>query len=82
MNWSTEEPTLKKQKKVLDLNAYSADEQLILGILQEKNTPMMIDELTIKTALSPSALASLLLTLEFGNVVKSLPGKQFALVKQ
>lgn len=81
MNWSTEETTLKKQKKELDLNAYSADEQLVLGILQEKNSPMMIDELTIKTALSPSALASLLLTLEFSNVVKSLPGKQFALVK-
>jgi DNA processing protein len=80
MNWSTDEPKLKKVKKV-DFSSFSDSEQKILSILHEKNAPMMIDELTIKTALSPSKLASLLLTLEFGNVIRSLPGKQFDLVK-
>ncbi len=80
MNWTVEE-TSPKKKKELDFTSFSADEQKILSILQDKGNPMMIDELTIKTGMSPSLLASLLLTLEFGNVVKSLPGKLFALVK-
>ncbi|MBI1770677.1 MAG: DNA-protecting protein DprA [Bacteroidetes bacterium] len=82
MNWSVEETNSKKEKKVVDFSSFSDDEQKILSLLQEKNSPMVIDELTIKTALSPSLLASLLLTLEFSNVVKSLPGKQFALINK
>ncbi|MBS1951372.1 MAG: DNA-processing protein DprA [Cytophagales bacterium] len=78
MNWSTEH--LQKKKIKLDFTSFSVDEQKVLSILHEKKRPMMIDELTIKTALSPSVLASLLLNLEFSNVVKSLPGKQFALI--
>ena len=39
----------------------------------------MIDELSWKSAIQPSLLASLLLNLEFKNVVQSLPGKQFKL---
>lgn len=80
MNWSINEPS-QKVMKGLDFGSFSPEEQKVLGILQQKNAPIMIDELTIKTALSPSQLASLLLTLEFNNVVKSLPGKQFALIK-
>ncbi|HTH55341.1 MAG TPA: DNA-processing protein DprA [Cyclobacteriaceae bacterium] len=80
MNWSTDTSSTREIKPV-DFESFSADEQKVLHILQQKNAPVMIDELTIKTALSPSQLASLLLTLEFNNVVKSLPGKQFALIK-
>lgn len=82
MNWSTDDLSSKKEVKPVDFNSFSPDEQKVLSILNQKNAPMMIDELTIKTALSPSQLASLLLTLEFSNVVKSLPGKQFALVRK
>lgn len=81
MGWSVDEPKSKKSAKTIDFSSFGVNEQKVLSMLQEKNGPMMIDELTIKTALSPSLLASLLLTLEFSNVVKSLPGKQFALVK-
>ena len=80
MNWSVEEANPKKEKKVFDFSSFNEDERKILSILQQKNAPMMIDELTIKTAMSPSQLASLLLMLEFNNAVKSLPGKQFKLV--
>jgi DNA processing protein len=81
MNWSIDEPKKSKKKTSVELSSFSEDEQKVLSLLLTKNAPMMIDELTIKTALSPSKLASLLLALEFGNVIKSLPGKQFALVK-
>lgn len=81
MNWNVGESKSKNGSKKIDFSSFGVDEQKVLSMLQEKNGPMMIDELTIKTALSPSLLASLLLALEFSNVVKSLPGKQFALVK-
>ena len=80
MNWSADSGTSKKKKEKIDFTACSADEQKILSILLAKNTPMMIDELTIKSGIAPSQLASLLLNLEFSNIVKSLPGKQYALV--
>jgi DNA processing protein len=80
MNWSAENAEAKRTKPTqIDLSQLEPDEQIVIKVLQEKNTPVMIDELTIKTALSPSLLASLLLGLEFKNVVKSLPGKRFAL---
>jgi DNA processing protein len=80
MNWSVENPETKRAKaSSIDMNEFEIDEQTVLKVLQEKNAPVMIDELTIKTSLSPSLLASLLLTLEFKNVVKSLPGKMFAI---
>ncbi len=81
MNWSAEDDNLKKEKTFsMDVSQLEPDEQTIVKILQDKKSPIMIDELTIKTMLSPSLLASLLLGLEFKNIVKSLPGKMFSLV--
>lgn len=77
MNWSAE--TTAVAQTVLDLSAFDENEQKVIRILKERNAPVMIDELSFKSSLSPSHLASLLLTLEFKNVVKSLPGKMFAL---
>jgi DNA processing protein len=83
LNWSVDHPAASKREKLsFDFSSFSTDEQKVLSLLKEKNGPMMIDELTIKSSLSPSHLASLLLTLEFGNMVKSLPGKMFALAKK
>ncbi len=80
MNWSLENPETKKTKpSSIDLSQFETDEQTVIKILQQKNAPVMIDELTIKTSLSPSLLASILLTLEFKNRVKALPGKMFSL---
>jgi len=82
MNWSAgEKSSAEKIMQAADFSAFNPDEQKVLHLLKAKGSPMMIDELTIKSSLSPSQLASLLLTLEFNDVVKSLPGKQFALKK-
>ena len=82
MNWSSEN-TVSKQTKFsqLDLSQFEPDEQTVIQLLLDKKGPVTIDELTIKTLLSPSLLASLLLGLEFKNFVKALPGKMFDLVK-
>src|SRR5579859_3202673 len=82
MNWSAEDKHPKKKNEDVDFSAFSPDEQTVLRILKERNAPMMIDELTLKSSFSPSHLASLLLGLEFADAVKSLPGKQFALRKK
>jgi len=76
MNWSIETST---QPPSLDISSFEPDEQTVLGILKSGKGPMMIDDLSIRAAMHPSKLASLLLTLEFKNAVKSLPGKMFAL---
>ena len=81
MNWSLENVAQKKIKSNhLDLSQFEPNEQTLLQILKDKNAPIMIDELTIKSSLAPSLLASILLGLEFKNIVKSLPGKMFALI--
>ncbi|MCW5912291.1 MAG: DNA-processing protein DprA [Cyclobacteriaceae bacterium] len=77
MNWSAE--TDPVTQPTLNLTLFDADEQKVIRILKERNVPVMIDELSLKSLLPPGQLASLLLTLEFKNVVKSLPGKMFAL---
>jgi DNA processing protein len=80
MNWSVENPETKRIKSsFIDISQFEPDEQIVIKVLQEKKAPVMIDELTIKTSLSPSLLASLLLTLEFKDVLKSLPGKMFTI---
>jgi DNA processing protein len=76
MNWSSDAPTLSP---ALDLSSFEPDEQTVIQILKAKNSPMMVDELSIRSSLNPSKLASILLTLEFKNIVKSLPGKMFTL---
>ncbi len=82
MNWSVESDSSKNEtSRHLDLSQFEPDEQKVISILREKNAPIMIDELSWKSELSPSLLASLLLALEFKNVVQSLPGKQFKLNK-
>jgi DNA processing protein len=76
MNWSSE-----RQSPVLDmdLSSFEPDEQTVIQILKDKKGSMTVDELTIRAAMNPSKLASLLLTLEFKNMVKALPGKMFVL---
>lgn len=81
MNWSPEKKTVQPYAEQLDLNLFDADERMVVNLLKEKKSPMMIDELIRKASISPSSLASLLLNLEFKNVVRSLPGKMYRLNK-
>jgi len=76
MNWSSDSPAMSP---TFDVSSFEPDEQTVIEILKSKKSPMMVDELSIRSAMNPSKLASLLLTLEFKNVVKSLPGKMFTL---
>ena len=73
LNWNAGSENASTQL-ILDLQP---DEQAVLNVLQQKNGPIMIDELSVRTGLGQGILASLLLTLEFKNAVISLPGKMY-----
>lgn len=77
MNW--EVATLPpKKKEAFPLEGFEPEEQIILKLLLEKS-PSTIDELSWKSSIAVSQLASLLLTLEFNGIIQSLPGKQYRL---
>lgn len=78
MNWSVGEAPSKKIP--FDFAQYNPDEQSVLRILLENNRQLMIDDLSWRTGIPVSRLASVLLTLEFKGVVSPLPGKVFRLV--
>ncbi|WP_210464882.1 DNA-processing protein DprA [Rufibacter roseolus] len=62
-----------------DYAGFSEEERKVLRSLKEAG-PLHIDVLSRHTQLSMNQLSTVLLTLEFSSHVKSLPGKQFALV--
>ena len=80
MNWSE---GVKSPVNQLDCNldSYDPDERAVLKVLMENNNQLMIDDLSWRSGLSISKLASLLLNLEFKGVVSPLPGKIYKVVK-
>lgn len=77
MNWDVGMKPARQATPALD--GYSEQEQLLIQVLLDNNRQLMIDEISWKTNLPVSQLASLLLTLEFKGVVAALPGKVYSL---
>lgn len=80
MNWSPQEKE-EKPKQRFDFSSLEPEEKLIADLLLQKNGPMMIDEISHLSSIGPSQLASILLGMEFKNLVRSLPGKQYQLIR-
>ena len=55
-----------------------AEEEILVTILKEKNVTT-IDDICFAANMPMSKVSSLLLTLEFSGIVKSLPGKMYRL---
>jgi len=66
---------------VPDLSTFNIEEQHVLNALLENKRVLAIDILSIKSQVNLNKPASVLLTLEFQGIVKSLPGKRYQLVK-
>lgn len=79
MNWDTKTEKTKT-KKIFSLEKFEPNEQSILKIMLDKNGQATIDELSWASTIPVSLLASLLLGLEFNNVIKSLPGKVYKII--
>ncbi len=79
LNWDLDlEEFAQIQSPVLDLTKFTDDESRILSILSEKGE-CLIDNLSFESNIPLNKLASLLLNLEFQDLVKALPGKKFKL---
>ena len=76
MRWDDETP--KPNKQILLFDELSDIERSIVGYLSDKDE-ISIDEIHHHTQLKPSELASYLLNLEFKGVIRSLPGKKYAM---
>ncbi|HYG02626.1 MAG TPA: DNA-processing protein DprA [Chryseosolibacter sp.] len=77
MNWDP--ATAPKKKPTQNLDKFQPDEQKVIRTLMENKNQLAIDELSWKTNLPISQLASILLQLEFNGAITSLPGKRYRL---
>jgi DNA processing protein len=77
MGWEQKKSKAKQQKQLFI--SLSPEEKILVDILKEKDV-VHIDELYLKSGLTSSSVAASMLSLEFENVITSLPGKMYRLV--
>jgi DNA processing protein len=79
MKWDSESVETKViEKEELDLTKYTQEESKVLSLLMQ-NGEMLIDDISWHSQIHLNKLASILLNLEFADLVKQSPGKKFAL---
>lgn len=78
MNWDLNVESSPK-KESISLDSFDPQEQHVIRTLKTNNNQLMIDEISWRTDLPVSKLASILLGLEFKGVISSLPGKVYRL---
>ena len=71
--------TLNAHSKYVPAADLAEDEKLVVEALAQQPQGMLIDELSWKSQIPVSQLASTLLNLEFKHMVKALPGRKFRL---
>lgn len=69
----------KKTEVVFDYSQFTEQESQVIALLRQ-HKDMHIDEIAWQCQIQMNTLASLLLNLEFQGVVKSIPGKRYAVV--
>ncbi|MCX2741894.1 DNA-processing protein DprA [Pontibacter anaerobius] len=82
LNWDLEDEAAQKKKAsapAFDPAEFNEDEMKVLQVLQQSREEHM-DNLSWKSQVPVSLLASVLLGLEFKGMIKALPGKRFILL--
>lgn len=74
MRWDVDTKVVAKQMRLF--RDFSEDEKKVMDVFAENNV-VHIDDILIGTDLSPSKIASILLSLEFDGVLTALPGKRY-----
>jgi len=77
MGWEQTKNVKAPQQKQLFIEL-KPEEELVVNVLKEKDS-INIDDLCLVCKLPMSKVSSLLLTLEFSGIVRSLPGKMYRL---
>lgn len=80
LNWDLDGTSTKSKTKesTLDLSKFTEEESAVLSLLR-KNQEMQIDDLAWQSQIQMGKLSSLLLSLEFQGIIKSMPGKKYGL---
>lgn len=82
LNWDlTGLEKSKNHEQPIDLSSFTAEESQVMALLH-KNKVMEIDELAWQAQIHIARLSSLLLNLEFSGMIKSLPGKKYAIASR
>ncbi|UII19303.1 DNA-processing protein DprA [Fulvivirga ligni] len=74
MNWQLDDEV---PETVIDLENLSKEERQVILELKNENNSILIDNLSWKTNIPVNQLSSILLSLEFQGLVKTLPGKRY-----
>jgi DNA processing protein len=77
LGWEQKKAKAKPQRQLFI--SLTTDEKILVDILKEKDV-VHIDELYLKSGLNSSSVAASMLSLEFENVITSLPGKMYKLL--
>ena len=74
MRWDIDTKVVAKQMRLF--RDFSEEEKKIMDVFEDKNI-VHLDDIIVNTDLSPSKIASVLLSLEFDGVLTALPGKRY-----
>ena len=74
MRWDIDTKVVAKQMRLF--RDFSDEEKKIMDVFEDKNI-VHLDDIIVNTDLSPSKIASVLLSLEFDGVLTALPGKRY-----
>ena len=74
MRWDVDNKVIPKQLRMF--RDFSEDEQKVMDVFAGNNL-VHLDDIIVGTDLSPSKIASVLLSLEFDGVLTALPGKRY-----
>ena len=74
MRWNEDKKVVVKQMRMF--RDFSEDEQKVMDLFENQNI-IYLDKIITDTTLSPTKIASILLSLEFDGVLAALPGKRY-----
>ena len=74
MRWDVDTKVVAKQMRLF--RDFSEDEKKVMDVFAQNNV-VHLDDIIVGTDLTPSKIASVLLSLEFDGVLTALPGKRY-----
>lgn len=74
MRWDIDTKVVAKQMRLF--RDFSDEEKIIMDVFEDKNI-VHLDDIIVGTDLTPTKIASVLLSLEFDGVLTALPGKRY-----
>ena len=74
MRWDVDTKVVAKQMRMF--RDFNEDEKKVMDVFAKSNI-VHLDDIIVGTDLSPSKIASVLLSLEFDGILKALPGKRY-----